>query len=61
MKLQRDDALKVLLQDDNEGVRLAATKSSSARPEFFDIHASLLENDSDWEVRLAAANALNCI
>jgi ATP-dependent Clp protease ATP-binding subunit ClpA/protein subunit release factor A len=56
-KLQLD-ALRALAQDSEEAVRLAAVKSSSGRSDFRELQESLLENDPNWEVRLAAAQAL---
>src|SRR6267154_2190981 len=52
------DALRALAQDSDEGVRQAALKSGSGRPELRELQQNLLESDPDWEVRLAAAGAL---
>jgi ATP-dependent Clp protease ATP-binding subunit ClpC len=53
-----DGALRTLIQDSDDEVRAAALKSSSGKPAFIDLQAAALESDSDWDVRLAAGNAL---
>jgi ATP-dependent Clp protease ATP-binding subunit ClpC len=51
-------ALRTLAQDSHEHVRLAAVKSSSGRSDFRELQENILENDPNWEVRLAASDAL---
>jgi ATP-dependent Clp protease ATP-binding subunit ClpC len=47
-----------LLQDPEAAVRKAALKNTSGLPEFRAAQETCLKSDSDWTVRLAAANAL---
>src|SRR3954465_4549068 len=53
-----ETATRTLIQDSEDEVRAAALKSSTGKPAFIDLQTACLESDSDWEVRLAAANAL---
>src|SRR4051812_16702612 len=53
-----DGALRTLIQDSDDEVRAAALKSSSGKPAFIELQTAALESDSDWDVRLAAGNAL---
>src|SRR4051812_9650562 len=51
------DVLRSLAQDSAEDVRLAAVKSTSGRPDFFELQQTIAESDPDWRVRLAAINS----
>ena len=51
-------ALHALLADPDDDVREAALKSTSGRPEFCAAQEIALAKDPEWNVRLAAANAL---
>jgi ATP-dependent Clp protease ATP-binding subunit ClpC len=55
------DALHTLLKDSDEDVREAAIKSTAGRSEFRAAQQSALASDTDWSVRLAAANALDSL
>jgi ATP-dependent Clp protease ATP-binding subunit ClpC len=52
------DALKTLLGDSEEGVRVEALKAAGGKAEFAAIQRELLLNDPDWKVRHTAAGAL---
>jgi ATP-dependent Clp protease ATP-binding subunit ClpC len=52
------EALKRLLQDTNDEVRSAALKSTAGRPRVRELHQTILESDTSWAVRLAAASSL---
>jgi ATP-dependent Clp protease ATP-binding subunit ClpC len=54
-----EEVLRTLLNDADENVRQAALKSTGDRPEFRAAHEAALAKDSDWNVRHAAANALD--
>lgn len=51
-------AIEALMQDSDPTVRTAAMKSSGGIAELRELQESLLEIDPNWEVRLAAVNAL---
>ena len=51
-------ALELLLKDADDDVREAAVKSTAGRLEFRMAQQSALANDTNWNVRFAAANAL---
>ena len=51
-------AIETLLKDNDDDVREAALKSSAGRSEFRIAQQTALANDTNWNVRIAAANAL---
>lgn len=51
-------ALETLHKDADDDVREAAVKSAAGRSEFRASQQTILANDTNWKVRLAAANAL---
>lgn len=51
-------ALMRLARDPAEEVRLATLKATCGNAGFFDAHRVLMEGDSSWTLRLAAANSL---
>ena len=51
-------ALRTLLTDSDDEVRELAFKSCAGRAEFRNAQEKALAEDSDWDVRIAAANAL---
>lgn len=51
-------ALHTLVKDAEESVRAVAMKSASGRPEFRTAQETALAKDNNWNVRLAAVNAL---
>lgn len=56
---QADEALALLLKDDEEDVRKAALISTSGRLAFRAAQEELLSKDDSWAVRFAAASALD--
>jgi ATP-dependent Clp protease ATP-binding subunit ClpC len=53
-----DTPLGTLAEDADGEVRMAAVKATAGRPAFLSLQRSLLANDPEWGVRLAAASAL---
>src|SRR5207237_2164122 len=53
------DALKLLLRDVDSDVRVAALKSTAGRPDYRLAQELALSEDTEWEVRMAAARALD--
>ncbi len=51
-------ALETLVKDTDDPVREAAVKSTGGRPEFRAAQQTILASDTNWKIRLAAANAL---
>jgi len=52
------DALRTLILDSVGEVRAAALKGGGGRPQLLDLQEQCLTSDSDWQARLAAADAL---
>ena len=55
---QAAEALRMLAQDADPAVRECALKATAGRNAFRKLQEKLLATDSNWEVRLAAVNAL---
>jgi hypothetical protein len=53
------ETLKLLFKDSDADIRQTAIKSSFGRPELRNAQETALAKDTDWNVRMAAANALD--